>query len=229
MRNFKAMLAFILVCLSSTCAQAAIIKSTAHGVITYGIDGMGLFGQAGADLKGLQYSQTISLDRALNVDGVFEGQAQSIGTSPATVATTVNNITFTRIVSPSSNGNGFAVVNKAFLGIDFKSDGISAVAQDFNATSGFQGYQYVFSKTPFVGAIADPGMHYLGVVQPGDEYYQNFVFFDFVLNISTTFDARSDSIEFNAVEASGSVPEPATAALISLGLIGFAVSRRKHS
>jgi hypothetical protein len=225
-RNSILSLFFILVNVFSI-AEAAVITSTATGTIKWGNDGLGLFGQAGATLDGLTYTQEIRMERTLNTEYTDIGFAQSFGTAFATVITTVNNISYTRVVDTATAANGMWVFNRHSIGVD-PWDSIGAVVQDHVGQFDFEAYHYVTSTTTLAGAVADPGRHYLFHVLQNDEFYQNFFLYNRTTDVISSFDARPDTIEFNVIDVAQTVPEPATIALLSLGLTGFAVSRRKQ-
>ncbi|OWW19464.1 PEP-CTERM sorting domain-containing protein [Noviherbaspirillum denitrificans] len=218
---------FLIISATST-AHAVPFIFNVHGTITSGMDWGGLFGATGTALDGLSYSQSISFDPDQNSNNSAGGmyfQSEGPGAT-ATVKTEVNGNAFVAAVGASgmspfaSISNFLTEVGSVFPGFPW-SDNVYASA--CNAVTDPQFVcvlQDVRSYTvPFVPkATLDQSLSY--AVQPGDETFVNF---HVSSNYNVTyFQATVKELTLNAV------PEPATLALLAIGLLAGAIRRRKQ-
>lgn len=206
-------------------AQAALVTTTSQGTISYGYDGRGLFGAAGADLSGLSYSLTISGDTSGYTDISVPAYSYlySYGYGANSVSMTVNNATYswTNDYAQFFLSNGYSVGNSSY-----PYDQIQGFAQRNN--SNVQEYVYNFGLAdayypgggPFVGPVLDLNGSY---TSSGGYGYAALYSYDNNTGSNSNWYAAPSTVSWNG----GTVPEPGTIALFGLALLAFGVTRRK--
>lgn len=212
-----------------------------HGKIVYGTDYEGLFGNAGASIVGLEYTQTItaSVDSADYLtnwaapDYLF--RVQPNGSISFTVTTTINGSTVT--LNPTSAFDGDQVISDAVStkSNNYDYDLVETINKGYglNGVVVTAGNQIISDKyngsTGFVPA-ADFNRSFTGGVDFKNISGTSWLYVNDANNVSL-FSAigYADSFAVNAGDASANVPEPASIALLGLGFAGMSVLRRRKA
>lgn len=209
-------------------ANAAVISMRATGTVTYGFDQLGLFGTAGSELTGKSFSQTFSMDldkaqrfTSSNTDEAEERDADNA----MVISTTINGVTAIQSVNSGWRymtllrgisvppGSMDKMITGAY-GTDADTGGtINAIFGGGNAANPLIATDDMLASTFSIAPDAQFG-------QALDWGYTvgNFM--------SRIYAERLDLIELNP-DASQNVPEPATAGLFAIGLLGAAMARRR--
>lgn len=205
--------------LCTVSAQAALITSTSSGIITSGDDALGLFGAPGS-LAGSVFTQTIVFDSADGVVSTQTGEAKIDTAGPVTITVSVNGISFTRTLTLNTNAT------HRVRNFDFTPPAaeISSTLESDDGNLRVEATNLVQSSThDFIGAVIDLNANYERYFDPTDMSFAAFQVSDLGLDRITFFISdRLDAVVLNPVN----VPEPASLALVGLGLLAVARSRR---
>lgn len=200
-------------------AQASVITSTVHGVITgRAVDTAGLFGQAGASLEGLAFSSTVRYTRPAHAD---DGRPHSDdyhpsgGTAPlVSFNVVVNKRTFARQFQPQYFFHGIqdAKGGRDDLLMDFMDASVAMEYQIFtfvgNFVSPFPTLESTLSYRTADTDTARAGFRLRGSTDP-------------LVPGETYFYTRITQVDLNV--APQDVPEPSTPALFLLALAAAGV------
>jgi hypothetical protein len=209
-------------------AQASVITSTVHGVITgQAVDTAGLFGQAGASLSGLHFSSTVRYDRPAHSDH-WEPHADRYESTPTergmvSFDIVVNNVTLARQFAPVMMWHSIRDRQAGWtdeMQLSLRSDYSTGVVLNYQITN------FANSFVPSLPSLEstlsydttlrdDLARGYFSLRGPPDPRVPE----------STSFEARITRVELNV--ASQSVPEPSTLLLFGIALaIGAAQWKR---
>lgn len=218
------LIAMLSTSLLSVQAQAAPWTFTTNGTIQDGYDTSGVFGRANTDLRGLSYSQTITVDPTRYVYetgtgnvGLQYGYGALSGMASDTV--TVNGVskTFVFDLSQYNEGESYLQSVPGFGEAYQYQQGYAANGQYIYA------YQYVYSFThQFIASTSyDHSLSY--AVQAGD---QGGIYFTTRGHDGIAY-INGGMPQHLAITAANNIPEPASLALFALGLMAVGATRRK--
>lgn len=223
----------------STFARAAeaspVWTITMHGTIYSGIDVTGWFGQAGQNLAGLKYTQTITSDADPNQYSYHysdDGISIMNGSVPyLTDAVTINgkSIFFDLVKSPFA---GQYIKDAATRGgSDYISVGVSGY--DSAGVNWVQASGYIYTDIASGAFVPNLDFSQSMNVSTGNGRYGNSTFYvETNGHYSADFSSTTDTITFSINSANGEndVPEPISINLFGLGALGMvAMHRRKKS
>lgn len=238
------MLAVTLLSAGITPAAAAIIEVTASGTIENGGDNAGLFGTAGADLKGSVYSLIFNIDtsRGYVVGGVdyipqhgptyYSSTFHSKGPVPGVTASFTLGGTTIFIDGSSLGLNGYSVslhTNQNNLRQFSASADTQLSFNDF--------YDPIYPASPLSdpsdGVFHDPNLDPISfsIDTRGYQFYVGNFLATRALG-TTSLELNSDKMDYTVISAAGGptsfIPEPSTWALMlgGFGLVGAAVRRK---
>jgi hypothetical protein len=205
--------------------QAALWTVTTSGTIYSGFDKAGYFGAVNSDLRGLSYTQSVTLDplqySTVSRQAFFQTGFGTISAAKVTVS--VNGVSRSFLLDPTKDNDGRASLLAASNQerVVMNQYGYQADGEFFGSFLDFNSYDYKFLN----GVGFDQVVSY--DAQPGDDGYYYFSAGRGAPGevVDTFWDANVTNISINAAD----VPEPASAALFALGLLAFAAARRKVS
>lgn len=194
----------------STAAEAAIVITTYEGTIVGGQDVTGLLGTPGADLTGLTYAATFTINTSVNrttgVDGIGpfdEVVSNGLGSPFLSATFTVGATTFNL---PAPDAFGAAARD----GLQFLHNSLGRYSYTFNFVSPDAP---ALLDTPF-SAAGNPSSY-------GSIYLYTADFADLDFYADTTIDQISSRV------VTAGVPEPSTWALMILGFMGAGTALRR--
>lgn len=229
MKQFKITLLAMAVMASlggSAAVQAEVVTVVTSGKIDSGRDYLGIFGAAGRDLTGLNYTQTISADLAQGYTPGGNSHYLNLNnpdTATLTGRTVVGGTTYNWTVNNA--GGAFQLAKFQFDGFPTYPDQIYLGVNNFNQVSGnglkFDIENSVYSNTRSFVSNLNPNQRLI----PSTNDLQNLSLFTVQNNVaSTTFRATS-TLSYVALNP---VPEPESWAMLVLGLgVLGALARRR--
>lgn len=194
-------------------------QTYSEGIITSGYDGLGLFGQVGANLAGNSYSETVTVDWSqisyfdIDLGGITRYGQSDHGIS---VTVTVNGVTYSADLFEevaSTYSYSYHELHSYVVG------GAEPHSFRYSVTAN----QDVIASDWFWGAVRLDG-DYIRQVQQEDFAFADFRLDDAWNDQSTFFSSRPSLEIFDS-----SVPEPNVAFSFALGLIGLTLFRRKST
>ena len=197
--------------------SASTIIATQRGILTFGIDGLGLFGPAGADLTGDRYKVVATFNTQkgfyLNSgaeDELYGGSSYSLPSAVA-IALTINRITF------HIGGDFFSQAYNDFGSTDYKT--VQQDAQDVSA--GYNDFVNILANkygSPYSNTVLR-APHRGNVCRVSWYCGGNFaVVFENDIAGETDGIFEASRYGFRTVpDRIGSVPEPSTWAMMLLG------------
>jgi hypothetical protein len=227
--NIKSLFATLAFCaVAMPAANATVISMRATGIVSYGFDQLGLFGDAGRELTGKAFSQTFSmeLDTAqLYIDPYIERAEQTDAYHPMFISTTIDGVTAIQSVT---SGWRFMSMSK-WISTDYgRADTLHTGAYGADTETGGR-IDANLGGTNFGDAPVGANDTLTSTISltPNASFGQalewNYTVGNFMSRIYTD---RLTVVELNPRD-SGSVPEPATAGLFAIGLLGAAMARRR--
>ena len=212
-------------------AHALVYSVTTTGTIGSGygyVDGLGLFGLAGASLVGSTFSITNSFDTSQNY--FFENTppygTYTTGYAPFTVSVTVNGVTFDGYVGGFFTSSTGRITNQlSNLGVNFDEVQSSSIGYDASFNQWVVDMTVASFSQTFVGSDADFGMDLTYLPNPGEGFAQ-FKLENF--DGAITYFSSANITTF-VVNNGTSVPEPATLGLLAVGMLGLISARRKRA
>jgi len=211
------------VALSGVARADLIISENLNGTITQGIDTIGLFGTAGADLTGQAVNVFFSYDiDTLNADASYanntghEQYSDSVADSSVTETVTINGQT-------ASQTNSAAGSQAQVLGCDSGWCGQSELETYALASGSSLIASYLFGSYEFpLGSLANQSAIDAYVAALTDYSVNSAVASNGFVTIQSG--VMADNLSFNV----SSTPEPATWISFGLGLLGAALTKYRR-
>jgi hypothetical protein len=227
---------FAAVVLASTFAGAAQATPTwtfaVSGTIDSGTDFVGAFGAVGQDLTGLHFSETLttSVNPAHYADKDLTGSSTSYsGYFPGFVVTaTVNGVTVSETVTTEAWGKQL-ISNAVSAGVA-GTDTVSTDEYGFD-DDGKQAFArlYAYTSDPALGFVSALDFsQFINASNPALKLFASFRIAQSDFS-QVEFSGTPDSFTVNAGDPTSDVPEPASLALIGLGVAGMGALRRRKA
>jgi hypothetical protein len=213
-------------------AIATVMQYTATATAVEGSDGLGLFGPAGSALAGKSFALTISFDTDLN--NSFANGAASFGSAPASIKVVLGGIAYSVLTAPSAQWqyasasamNTFGPGAEYDWGVDQFSAGAAGdganglyVSANLNVQSKDQDFVTSLTTATNIRGTSSPASLWIAFDATGAD--------GTVTHIGSgsigSFDVGQVG---NTKPVDADVPEPASLALVSAGLLALSWRRR---
>jgi len=195
---------------------------TSTGIISSGADNSGVFGNVGS-LVGDAYTIAITLDASLfqtqyNQGAMLSGTGSSAGGATETV--TVNGVKQTYALSLATTWNDFFSTGGGTYG-----EILDSVQASTSTGQSLYTALHLVSYSDALLASAAMTMPFAFQANASDTTSTSFSIYGSTANAS--FSGNIAAMTIGAVGATSAVPEPASLALLAMGLVAFCAVRRK--